>query len=74
MENSRDMFDLFNERERNEIQFARIYSEDFRHGTDGHTRILLVAKLANIIEMMCEFISEEDFAELLTAREELDNA
>jgi hypothetical protein len=36
----------FSEREINEIKFCVMYAEEFGHGTDGHNRMLLVAKLA----------------------------
>jgi hypothetical protein len=34
------------ERERKEIEFCLVYADQFNHGTDGHTRLLIVAKLA----------------------------
>lgn len=37
----------FNEREQKEIDFARLYAKNFSHGTDGHNRLLLIAKLAD---------------------------
>lgn len=33
-------------REFDEIKFATLYDRDFGHGTDGHNRLLLIAKLA----------------------------
>lgn len=38
------------ERDLKEIAFARLYTQDFSHGTDGHNRLLIVARLANILE------------------------
>ncbi len=38
------------ERQRKEIALARIYAKDFSHGTDGHNRLLLLAKLADMLD------------------------
>ena len=37
-------------RQLKEIEFARIYAKDFAHGTDGHHRLLLIAKLADLLD------------------------
>lgn len=37
-----------NEREQKEVAFALEYAKNYRHGTDGHNRLLLIALLANI--------------------------
>lgn len=42
--------DLLDERQRKELAFARLYAADFSHGTDGHNRLLLLARLADIID------------------------
>jgi hypothetical protein len=41
----------FNERELKEIEFARKYASDFNHGTDGHIRLILLARLADLLDM-----------------------
>ena len=41
---------LLDEREQKEVRFARLYARDFAHGTDGHSRIMLIAKMAYILE------------------------
>ncbi len=38
------------ERQQKEVLFARVYAEDFSHGTDGHNRLLLVNKLAQLLD------------------------
>lgn len=38
------------DRERKEVEFCQEYAQNFNHGTDGHSRMLLVARLAQIIE------------------------
>ena len=38
------------DRDCKEIAFARLYASDFRHGTDGHNRLLIIAKLAELLE------------------------
>lgn len=38
----------FTERELKEIYFALMYAYNFSHGTDGHNRLILIAKLAEL--------------------------
>lgn len=38
------------ERERKEVGFAELYARDFAHGTDGDSRLKLVAKLAGLLD------------------------
>lgn len=37
-------------RMKKEIEFATLYTTLYRHGTDGHNRLLLIAQLAAIID------------------------
>lgn len=37
------------ERELNEIDLALFYKENLAHGTDGHSRLILIAKLAELL-------------------------
>lgn len=39
----------FDERQQKEIDFARLYASDFRHGTDGHNAKLIIAQMAEIL-------------------------
>ena len=47
---------LIDERQSKEIDFAVLYAGDFHHGTDGHNRLLLIAKLSEILDVMCEYM------------------
>lgn len=47
-----EWFKGLSEREQNEVNFCMVYSEQFAHGTDGHTRMLIVAKLAKMLDEM----------------------
>lgn len=38
------------ERQQKELLLARLYAKDFAHGTDGHHRLLLIAKLAQMLD------------------------
>lgn len=38
------------EHQRKELAFARLYADGFGHGTDGHHRLLLIAKLARLLD------------------------
>jgi len=33
-----------------ELDFARLYEQHFSHGTDGHSRLVLIAKLADLLD------------------------
>lgn len=35
----------FDERERQELKLATFYYKELHHGTDGHNRLMLIAKL-----------------------------
>lgn len=38
------------ERQRKELSLARLYAKDYAHGTDGHSRLMLIAKLAELLD------------------------
>lgn len=42
--------ELLDDREWAEICFARLYKNNFSHGTDGHNRLLLLAKLSYFLD------------------------
>jgi hypothetical protein len=42
-----------------EIEFAKTYAETFHHGTDGHSRLMLIAKLAWFIEEIGKLANQE---------------
>lgn len=37
------------ERQQKEVTLARVYATSFAHGTDGHNRLLLIAKLTDML-------------------------
>ena len=43
-------FALFDERQRKEIAFDRLYAAQFGHGTDGHNAKIIIAKLADLLD------------------------
>jgi hypothetical protein len=45
--------EMFTQRKLDEMEFANIYT-GFSHGTDGHNRLLLIAKLYKMIEERLE--------------------
>lgn len=45
-----DWQDKLTERERKEVSLARTYTRLYSHGTTGHIRLLLIAKLANLLD------------------------
>ena len=40
----------FTDRERKEIEFCRVYADEFNHGTDGHLVRGIVAKMAKMLD------------------------
>lgn len=55
--------DLLNERQRKEIEFCEHYARDFGHGTDGHNKMMLIAKLAGYLDIYLAGI-EYEFAKI----------
>lgn len=45
-----DWTQALDERQRKELALARLYAKDFAHGTDGHNRLLLINKLAELLD------------------------
>lgn len=41
----------FSEREQNEINFAKLYARDFKHGTDGHNAKVIIAAMAHLLDV-----------------------
>jgi hypothetical protein len=44
-------FKMFNEREQKELLFAQMYFNEFGHGTDGHHRLMLIARLLGYLSL-----------------------
>lgn len=42
--------DFFDSREQREIDFARLYAAQYDHGTPGHLQLLIIAKLAALLD------------------------
>lgn len=59
---------FLNSREQSELKFAQVYVDHFEHGTDGHSRLVLIAKLARQLEQMAgeiERLKAEDKQEYM---------
>jgi hypothetical protein len=41
---------LLDQRQRDEIELARWYAKGTKHGTDGHNRLMLLAKMADMLD------------------------
>lgn len=46
----RDWLKGFDERQRKEIEFSKLYAETFHHGTDGHNSKMIIAKMAALLD------------------------
>lgn len=42
------------DRQQKEIEFAELYTTEFHHGTDGHNRLMLIAKLCAAIDKLSD--------------------
>lgn len=42
----------FNERQLKEISFSRMYVQHYAHGTDGHNAKMIIAKLADLMDVI----------------------
>jgi hypothetical protein len=40
----------FEERDLKEISFCRNYAKKYRHGTDGHIKFMIIAKMADLLD------------------------
>jgi hypothetical protein len=38
------------EQQRKEVLFAQDYAASYAHGTDGHSRLMLIAKMAELLD------------------------
>ena len=45
-----DWRDYLDERELKEVGLASVYAKDFAHGTAGHNRLMLIAKMTKILD------------------------
>jgi hypothetical protein len=41
----------FDDRQRREIELARLYAKDFHHGTTGHNALMIIAKMADLLDL-----------------------
>jgi hypothetical protein len=39
-------------RELEEIKFARMYHQEFNHGTPGHLHLLLISQLSRLVDVL----------------------
>ena len=40
----------FDDRQKTEIEFSRVYESKFNHGTDGHNAKLIIARMALLLD------------------------
>lgn len=50
---------FFDERQLKEIEFNRLYAREFHHGTPDHNLRMLVAKLAELLEIVASEIDDD---------------
>ena len=43
-------FSAFDERQQNQIRFARLYAVKFHHGADGHNNMMIIAQMADLLD------------------------
>lgn len=64
--------DHLDPRQQKEVDFARMYASKYAHGTDGHTRLLLIARLSALLDSQAEDLrltlqARDDFQEVVRA-------
>jgi hypothetical protein len=52
--------DELDERELKEVELALLYAKEFHHGTAGHNRLMLIAKLAAMLDEVQETYQEDE--------------
>lgn len=65
--------ELFDDRQRKEIHFNRIYLNDFNHGTSDHNLRIIVAKMAVLLDGLCEDSSVRKHIERLAIQKRIEN-
>lgn len=53
----------FDERQQKEIEFCRLYAQDFGHGTEGHNAKLIIARMADLLNKVQAALLSDDFDE-----------
>lgn len=54
-----DWQSFFDERQLKEIEFDKIYADDFHHGTDGHNARLIIAQMATLLDVITQKVAFE---------------
>lgn len=50
---------LVDERQAHELYWCLMYDAGFKHGTDGHHKLMLVARLYNLLDLTWRFLTPE---------------
>jgi hypothetical protein len=58
-----DWYGLLDDRQRKELALARIYAQQFHHGTTGHNQLMLIALMADMMDSYVEFIKAQEAKE-----------
>lgn len=45
-------FEKFDERQQQQIRFSRLYAREFHHGANGHNDMMIIAKMAELMDEM----------------------
>lgn len=45
-----DWLTHFDDRQRKQIEFSRLYAREFSHGAIGHNDMLIIAKMADLLD------------------------
>jgi hypothetical protein len=55
-----DWREIFDDRQQKEIALAEIYARDFAHGTTGHNALLVIAKMAAMLDKLDARVRKAD--------------
>jgi hypothetical protein len=61
-----EWIDQLDERQKKQIAFCELYASDFHHGADGHNSMMLIAKMASLLnETERSYHAVQQIAEIL---------
>jgi len=57
------------EQQQKEVQFAEAYNQKFNHGTDGHSRLMLISLMAYLLDCL-----QDEYLSYIQDHPEKDNS
>jgi len=61
--------DKLDEREQKQVEFAKLYARDFYHGANGHNDLMIIAKMAALLDRETAASKKSECWELVDFRD-----